>query len=942
MDAAGDARPRVSIVIRSMGRPELREALSSLARQTHRPLDVVVVDATGGRHPPLPALPEALDVRVVAAGRPLRRAAAANVGLAAAGGELLGLLDDDDFLEPTHVARLVARAQAPDLPDLVYAGAVAARSLSSRRRRALSISTTRSWPIFPARSRSWLRCSIAAIGTGVAASTKCSTSTRTGISGCRCSVDARVRAVDARTQFYFQEAGTSGAGIGSNRGTSSFVFQQRVMARWAPQRTALWQARLSRFAPGIALQSAGRFAEAQLHCMRLLREFPGDPNVLFQLGQMVGVHGYLYAARNLIEEAARLNPAAGEYHITLARIEVALSNHAQAIDHFESGARFCHDQAAALRVEIERLGGRRAPQGIVAVSPQTPAAAAATLAPERVEAALAEATDAYRQGDVGIARARFGEVLALDPGHGAALHGLALAAWDAGDGAAAREALARMPATFAAQKDIADFGAAIVREERRSSEDGRALERLRDLRFLAGRGGAGGPGAGPGAPVHIVVPAVPALRALSPEAALVLAASLPDGREGCCWMADVAGAPDALPADWTELAPERGAFPRNGVVMFGGVPALPPTWLADCRAQRLVAIPCLDRPTDTLEFLELGHRATGLPVHLAWKTGAERDRWELPGTVIGEPMDCERLPVAAARAHASDPFVLGLVGSNQAREFHPDDPPLFRRLAGAGICTRVHGGTVLLRHFPPSRPDPRIALLPVDPGGVAAFLATIDAFLYWPGPRAREPAIRPAEFGDQLCAGREQAEGIPAMEPAAARVMDDDVLVVASGEVEPEIEVRVRRWSEEEPSVAARRNPDPIVGESITGQLRRVHRHRSRPLRDRREGPDDRGARAEVPEEVVLEIGRERVDQQRPVVLARVDVAVPDLVEHVPEPAFRAAKDVLVRGHRSIHVSRAGPPQATDPPSGGSERSERGGSFIQAGHGVGSAVDSPA
>src|SRR5690349_16947859 len=113
--------PLVSIIIRSMGRDCLANAVASVAQQTHRPLELVVVDATGGAHPRLPGLPTLTRVRLVDVGRRLPRPAAANVGLDHAEGEWIGFLDDDDFLEPTHVARLLARASEPDRPKLVHA-----------------------------------------------------------------------------------------------------------------------------------------------------------------------------------------------------------------------------------------------------------------------------------------------------------------------------------------------------------------------------------------------------------------------------------------------------------------------------------------------------------------------------------------------------------------------------------------------------------------------------------------------------------------------------------------------------------------------------------------------------------------------------------------------------------------------------------------------------
>lgn len=111
-----DGDDRVTILVRSMARPSLAVALRSVEQQTHRPLDVVVVNATGQPHPALPPDRADLSYRLVQAGRPLARAAAANAALAAARGRWLMFLDDDDTLDPDHVARLVqALLQRPAL-----------------------------------------------------------------------------------------------------------------------------------------------------------------------------------------------------------------------------------------------------------------------------------------------------------------------------------------------------------------------------------------------------------------------------------------------------------------------------------------------------------------------------------------------------------------------------------------------------------------------------------------------------------------------------------------------------------------------------------------------------------------------------------------------------------------------------------------------------------
>lgn len=98
--------PLVSIVVRTKDRPDLLgEALSSIARQTYRRVEVVVVN-DGGQPPPLPPdYPFPLRQVELDPGR--GRAGAATAGIAAASGELLGFLDDDDLLYPEHLETLV-------------------------------------------------------------------------------------------------------------------------------------------------------------------------------------------------------------------------------------------------------------------------------------------------------------------------------------------------------------------------------------------------------------------------------------------------------------------------------------------------------------------------------------------------------------------------------------------------------------------------------------------------------------------------------------------------------------------------------------------------------------------------------------------------------------------------------------------------------------------
>jgi glycosyltransferase involved in cell wall biosynthesis/LmbE family N-acetylglucosaminyl deacetylase len=113
--------PLVSVIVRSMDRPTLREALVSLAAQTYPNLEAVVVNARGSTHSPLPDYGSRLVMRMIETGRPLTRSAAANLGLNAARGTYVALLDDDDTLDPDHLATLVTALHKAGDSAVAYA-----------------------------------------------------------------------------------------------------------------------------------------------------------------------------------------------------------------------------------------------------------------------------------------------------------------------------------------------------------------------------------------------------------------------------------------------------------------------------------------------------------------------------------------------------------------------------------------------------------------------------------------------------------------------------------------------------------------------------------------------------------------------------------------------------------------------------------------------------
>jgi glycosyltransferase involved in cell wall biosynthesis len=107
-----------SIIVRTQDRPTLPRTLDSIARQTRRPAEIVLVDALGTLAPRFGH--DGVPVHFVSLLRKLSRTEAANAGLASATSQWLLLLDEDDEIEPTHLEDLFAALAREPLARVAY------------------------------------------------------------------------------------------------------------------------------------------------------------------------------------------------------------------------------------------------------------------------------------------------------------------------------------------------------------------------------------------------------------------------------------------------------------------------------------------------------------------------------------------------------------------------------------------------------------------------------------------------------------------------------------------------------------------------------------------------------------------------------------------------------------------------------------------------------
>ena len=113
----------VSVLVRSMDRSNLAQALQSVEDQSYQDVELILVNAKGGHHRDYAGEARRVPIHLVnQGGAALTRPQAANAGLAAASGRYLTFLDDDDTIDRDHLKNLVQAIQAEPDGAVVYAG----------------------------------------------------------------------------------------------------------------------------------------------------------------------------------------------------------------------------------------------------------------------------------------------------------------------------------------------------------------------------------------------------------------------------------------------------------------------------------------------------------------------------------------------------------------------------------------------------------------------------------------------------------------------------------------------------------------------------------------------------------------------------------------------------------------------------------------------------
>ncbi|MEO8848461.1 MAG: glycosyltransferase [Casimicrobiaceae bacterium] len=312
------ALPLVSIVIRSMARPSLPAALAYVGAQTYASLDVVVVAACGAAHPALPPTAGPHSLRLVASPVTLSRPEAANAGIVAARGDWITFFDDDDEIDPTHVAGLAAVTQRSKCAVIC-----------SLARQRLADGSTHQWgqpfSLTELYVRNFLHLSTVLFSRVMLDA------------GCRFDVAFDImqdwdfflqmsqhtpfHSTGLRTFQWNADAGTSGTGGNANSDVDKFArYRDRIYAKWGPQRNALYMRIDPLLTAAGAAIAAGNLQIAQQHCEAVLAIARNEPFALDMLAMLLDRSGRREEAIAMESLATSVQPYEPRFVFNLAAL----------------------------------------------------------------------------------------------------------------------------------------------------------------------------------------------------------------------------------------------------------------------------------------------------------------------------------------------------------------------------------------------------------------------------------------------------------------------------------------------------------------------------------------------------------------------------------------------------------------------------------------------
>jgi glycosyltransferase involved in cell wall biosynthesis len=173
------------------------------------------------------------------------------------------------------------------------------------------------------------------------------------------------------------------------------------------------------------------------------------------------------------------------------------------------------------------------------------------------------------------------------------------------------------------------------------------------------------------------------------------------------------------------LQPFRLHVPRGGNLVFVGTYFRIGHWTRLASFDRVIVVYNTDQG-DRLGKNVSRLRHAGHRVDIVYTSRELRRRHGGEGAVLESPIDVERFH-PAPRAAQARPFTVGRLSRDIASKHHEEDVELWRTLARAGCRVRLMGATCLA---PALAGVDNVELLPAGAEDAAAFLRSLDAFVY--------------------------------------------------------------------------------------------------------------------------------------------------------------------------------------------------------------------
>ena len=750
-DMPTDGQPMVSIIVRSMGRPELRLALESLAEQDYPNLEVIVVDATGGTHPPLPDIrwKEGHRIRMVGGNRRLQRPLACNVGLDAVEGEWFGFLDDDDTCDPGHVSELIQASK--DHPDalLVY-GSARMLDVNNDVKSIFGVAFNRSimhhGPLFYLQA-ALIKSKVIDLG--------CRFDERLDVCEDR---DFMAQIADlgdfafvpAMNFNYRPDLGTSGTGQAGNRDNARLMkYDGLLRAKWIGSGTYHTARSLTYIRRALEAYANNDIAGAIDRLQQALRAYPDDPNALNGLGFMYLQKDAPETAEPYLRRASEINPTVGEYRLNLAEAYVQLKRLSKARPEALAAAQdpTMRDKAVAM---LHKIG---MPPRLPPAQPVTTAPPKATvgrmdpcpcgsgkrykhccgrtidnLSPGNTQDMIAKnAISDFRKG---AAQDALDRLLVIQPSTlkdaAAALH--------CGNICDEMEAYDQAFGFFDQADKLGkhtEASMAIGRMSARWYETDRMLSLRSQLRKQVAsiNAKATPPTAGNVEPIHIIC----TLGRLGGQEnrALGLYNLLKGQTEVTLWSVEppLPFYQDKYPIKHIE--PKKGIHPISGHLVFVGYYFDYDDWVTMTKPSRVTIAVNVNLLETLIERLVLLQEIdAGFRLDFTFPSDTFKRLTGLDGMVEYPPIDTGRFQSSRTKSSSKNLLVIGRHCRDDKTKFHPNDPKFFRSLVREGHRIIIKGGTVLSHALGTDADAEHIMLLPSSLDQVVGYLDSLDMYLY--------------------------------------------------------------------------------------------------------------------------------------------------------------------------------------------------------------------